>query len=183
MLQKKEKRRKVKTRIKPCYYCDKYDAKYNKKGKWLESKCHDKKCEFCSNRPERHPVECNCSKDDSTARSHYVKSNRIVKWIVSRMNLQKYHVHIHGEECNYVLVYGRSRLLQWLYIYNPIVYWKSYLTYKHHILTSKYNCGWISSYQYDFRYKKLKKLHKKRKMEKDKRKNMKREEKWLEIIR
>lgn len=35
-------------------YCEKHDAYYDdKKDKWLEGKCNDKNCEFCSTRPDK----------------------------------------------------------------------------------------------------------------------------------
>ncbi len=41
-------------------YDDKYDAYYCVVcNKWLEDKCSDKDCEFCSKRPERH-THCGC---------------------------------------------------------------------------------------------------------------------------
>lgn len=41
-------------------YCEKYDAYYGRFGKWLESACPDVNCEFCGERPKRHPRSCKC---------------------------------------------------------------------------------------------------------------------------
>lgn len=35
-------------------YCEKYDSYFDKNNKWLERKCHDKECMFCSKRPDKH---------------------------------------------------------------------------------------------------------------------------------
>ena len=36
-------------------YCEKYDAYFDDRTKeWLEEKCTDNKCEFCSKRPKKH---------------------------------------------------------------------------------------------------------------------------------
>lgn len=64
--------------IKPCWYCEVYDAKYNKRGKWLERVCHNKSCEFCAKRPRKHPKDCKCPKDTS---------NYIIKWKIKLRNL------------------------------------------------------------------------------------------------
>jgi hypothetical protein len=42
--------------------CMIYDSKYGRFGKWLESKCSGKDCDYCSNRPKRHPYFCKCKK-------------------------------------------------------------------------------------------------------------------------
>ncbi len=39
-------------------YNDQYDAFYNlQTGEWLESKCKDDTCGFCSKRPDKAPVD------------------------------------------------------------------------------------------------------------------------------
>lgn len=39
-------------------YSEQYDAFYDTKtGEWLESKCDDPNCEYCSNRPEKYEGE------------------------------------------------------------------------------------------------------------------------------
>lgn len=36
-------------------HCEKYDAYFESKtGKWLEEKCSNKKCSYCSKRPNKH---------------------------------------------------------------------------------------------------------------------------------
>jgi len=41
----------------PMRHSEKYDALYDDKTfKWLEPKCKDKKCEFCSSRPKNPAV-------------------------------------------------------------------------------------------------------------------------------
>ena len=46
-------------------YCDKYDAYYDQENEWLETTCRDSNCEFCAERPKKHPEECECLKKES----------------------------------------------------------------------------------------------------------------------
>ncbi len=45
-------------------YCEIYDVMYGRFGKWLESKCQNKECEYCSKRPRRHLRSCKCKKEE-----------------------------------------------------------------------------------------------------------------------
>ena len=45
---------------KPYGYCEIFDSTYNRFGKWLESKCTGKKCDYCINRPKKHSKSCRC---------------------------------------------------------------------------------------------------------------------------
>lgn len=39
--------------------CDTYDAFYDPAtGEWLEGRCGDPACEYCEDRPDRHPENC-----------------------------------------------------------------------------------------------------------------------------
>jgi hypothetical protein len=44
--------------MKKCFYCEIYDAKFDKKGNWLEERCKGGDCCYCKDRPEIHPFNC-----------------------------------------------------------------------------------------------------------------------------
>lgn len=69
---------------------------------------------------------------------------------------KKYHKYTHDGRV--IIPYGKSKFLQFFYIYNPIRYLHSYLSWKSHIEISKYNCSWIEEIRIETKTKKRKKL-------------------------
>ena len=61
------------------------------------------------------------------------------------MNLRKRYniLKISKEGIEYVIPYGKSKFIQFFYIYNPLRAIRSYYKLKTHIMLSKYNCRWI----------------------------------------
>lgn len=42
-------------------FCEVYDVHYYKEnGKFLDGKCSDPNCSYCSKRPNKHPKDCKC---------------------------------------------------------------------------------------------------------------------------
>lgn len=39
-------------------YCERYDVTYNDFGEYLEDKCNDSNCEFCTTRPRHLSTAC-----------------------------------------------------------------------------------------------------------------------------
>lgn len=59
--------------MKKCFYCDVFDVKFDKKGKWLEGKCKDIECCYCSKRPKNHPKDCRCNKERTFIHRNQIK--------------------------------------------------------------------------------------------------------------
>lgn len=75
--------------------------------------------------------------------------------------MQNYHTYIQILDKKYCIPYGKSKLLQFFYIYNPYLYFKSYYKWKSHIKICKYNCNWIQVVSFIYEFKKNKDINKK----------------------
>ena len=77
------------------------------------------------------------------------------------MEIKGYHTYIKILEEKYIIPYGKSKFLQFLYIYNPYLYFKSCYKWKSHIEICKYNCNWISVVRFYCKFKKNRDINKK----------------------
>jgi len=85
--------------------------------------------------------------------------------------LKKYHkcVEIVGTE--YIVPYGKFKILQFFYIYNPYLYFKSDYKWRSHITICKYNCNWIPVVKFNCSFKRNRDINDKN--TRDQKKNVK----------
>ena len=87
------------------------------------------------------------------------------------MKMKNYHTYIKILDTEYMVPYGKSRFLQFFYIYNPILYFKSTYKLKSHIALCKYNCNWIHNIDFYCSFKKNRNINNKN--TRDQKKNVK----------
>ena len=54
-------------------YCEIHDSMYGRFGKWLEGTCDGPNCEYCKDKPKKHPRKCGCRKNFETIKMEMLR--------------------------------------------------------------------------------------------------------------